>query len=484
MPILAINLVTADIALPSTQIDQIRTATQQDSTLQRLSGFIYNGYPVKRNKFPRDLHDYWNYKDDLSIENGIVLKSHRIIIPSSMKSQILHTIHAGHFGIEKCLLRARETVFWPGITQDIKDTVDRCSTCQATAVAQRKLPLIHSDVPPCVWHTLGTDLFHWKQQDFIVVADYYSKYILVRKLPSLHTHSVLKELELMICEFGRPHIIRSDNGTCYSSREFKEFTNRHGIEHITSSPHHHQSNGFAEAMVKISKNVMEKAHREGKAWNTALLEYRCTPLSSTMACPLEIMLGRTPRTGLPQMPSRFNMQSDNTKEHLLQKQNRVQDSGYHPNRLDFEPGQPVWVKLPTEKGWTTGVIDQPARELLSHWVKMCNTGSVVRRTEVFLKPRNSPTNGELHAEGQLELPLVISSPMSSPEVELSNDKNIPVVSTTQQKPVASTASRSTDRNPVPAPTQLRRTSSRSTKGIAPDRFVANYINQYWPEELI
>ena len=64
---------------------------------------------------------------------------------------------------------------------------------------------------------------------------------------------------MIFTEFERPHVLRSDNGPCYRSAEFEEFLQLHGVLYITSSPHHHhQSNGFAEAKVKISKKMMEK----------------------------------------------------------------------------------------------------------------------------------------------------------------------------------------------------------------------------------
>ena len=45
-----------------------------------------------------------------------------------------------------------------------------------------------SDVPPHTWHTLGTDLFYWNKIDYLVVGDYFSKYLVVRKLPNSSTH--------------------------------------------------------------------------------------------------------------------------------------------------------------------------------------------------------------------------------------------------------------------------------------------------------
>ena len=79
---------------------------------------------------------------------------------------------------------------------------------------------------------------------------------------------------------------------CYSSREFHNFLSFYQVDHITSSPHYPQSNGFAEALVGITKKLMEKSVKEGKPWNYGLLQYRTTPISSTLPSPLEILTGR------------------------------------------------------------------------------------------------------------------------------------------------------------------------------------------------
>ena len=139
-----------------------------------------------------------------------------------------------------------------------------------------------SDVPPHAWHTLGTDLFYWNKIDYLVIGDYFSKYLVVRRLPNSSTHTMIKELGLVFTELGRPFILRSDNGPCYSFREFHNFLSFYQVDHITSSPHYPQSNGFAEALMGITKKLMEKSVKEGKLWNYGLMQYRTTPISSTL----------------------------------------------------------------------------------------------------------------------------------------------------------------------------------------------------------
>ena len=100
--------------------------------------------------------------------------------------------------------------------------------------------------------------------DFLIVADGFSKYILVRKLPNSTSSAICRELAMIVTELGLPVILKSDNGPCYTSTEFQQFLQRYGITHQMSSPNHPRSNGFVERMVGIAKKLMDKAGKEGK----------------------------------------------------------------------------------------------------------------------------------------------------------------------------------------------------------------------------
>ena len=155
----------------------------------------------------------------LSIESGLISCGNRIIVPREMRPEMLQYIHKGHQGKKCCLLRARNTVFWPKMTYDIQQLMENCMICQEYGTSQ---PLIGTtqDLPPFPWHTLATDLFYLKRMDFLIVAHVFSKYILVRKLPSSTSAAMCIELSMIVMELGIPHIIRSDNGPCYNSKEF------------------------------------------------------------------------------------------------------------------------------------------------------------------------------------------------------------------------------------------------------------------------
>ena len=250
-----------------------------------------------------DLHEVWPHKEMLSIESGLITCGNRIIVPKEMRPEMLQYIHKGYQGKERCLLGARNTVFWSKMTYHLQQLIEKCIICQEYENSQ---PIIGTtqEQPPFPWYTLVTDMFYWKRMDILIVADVFSKYIIVRKLPNSTSAAVCIELSMIVTELGLPHIIRSDNGPCYNSKEFQQFLQCYNITHQTSSPNHPRSNGFVERMVGVAKKLMNKAGKEGKLWISGLFDYRVTPQSGSIASPLQLLTQCTPREkNLPQLPS-------------------------------------------------------------------------------------------------------------------------------------------------------------------------------------
>ena len=287
----------------SNKLDQLRESTSQHEQLTRLKGYINTGFPCEKKNLPTDLHEFWPHKEMLSIKSGLITCGNRIIVPKEMQPEMLQYIHEGHQGKERCLLRTRNTVFRPKMMYDVQQLIEKCMICQEYGQCQ---PIIGTtqELPPFPWHTVARDLFYWKRMDFLIVAGVFSKYVIVRKLTNSTSAAVCIELSMIVTELGLPHIIRSDNGPCYSSKESQQFLQHYSITHQTISPNHPRSNGFVEQMVGVAKKLMDKSGKEGKPWISGLFDYRVTPQSGSIASPLELMTQCTLREkGLPQLPS-------------------------------------------------------------------------------------------------------------------------------------------------------------------------------------
>ena len=202
----------------------MRKSTAQDNQLTRLSHYINTGFPCDKKNLPTDLHEFWPHREALSIKSRLITCDKRIIVPKEMRPEMLQYTHKGHQGKERCLLWARNTVFWPKMTYDVQELIERCIICQEHGRSQ---PVIGTtqELPPFPWHTLATDIFYWKRMDFLIVTDVFSKSFLVRKLANSTSAAICAELATIVTELGLPHIIRSDNGPCYNPRNSNSFCN-------------------------------------------------------------------------------------------------------------------------------------------------------------------------------------------------------------------------------------------------------------------
>ena len=95
------------VQFSNNKIQQLRSESKSDPVLSSLQDIIVNGWPNRRDKIPKQLRPYWSYRDELLVEDGVILKGERVLIPKSMQADVLQRVHAGHQGIDKCKLRAK-----------------------------------------------------------------------------------------------------------------------------------------------------------------------------------------------------------------------------------------------------------------------------------------------------------------------------------------------------------------------------------------
>ena len=138
----------------SNKLQCLRESTLQDEQLTWLKGYINIGFPCDKKNLLTDLHEFWLHKEMLSIESGLITCGTRIIVPREMRPEMLQYIHEGHQGKEHCLLRTKNTMFWPKIIYDIHQLIEKCMICQEYGKSQ---PLIGTtqELPQFPWHKIG-----------------------------------------------------------------------------------------------------------------------------------------------------------------------------------------------------------------------------------------------------------------------------------------------------------------------------------------
>ena len=144
------------------------------------------------------------------------------MIPRALRIEMMERLHEGHQGLEKCYRRAKEGVWWPGMRADLDDMIYRCEVC----IKERGIrlqPLVNTLRPEGLWEVVGSGLFEFKGVPYVLIVDYFSRWIEVVELRDMTAGSVVHRMKRVFARLGILREIRTDNGPCYASQTFKTF---------------------------------------------------------------------------------------------------------------------------------------------------------------------------------------------------------------------------------------------------------------------
>lgn len=392
------------IPVSDSKLQEIIELQNEDIVCKELKRFCLEGWPIK-DRLTTALKPYWCERASLTVVNNLLVKESRIIIPSVMRLEVLDKIHEGHQGVTKCRARAKGAVWWPGLSREIQDMVSNCKIC-AKHQEVKKEPLIPTPMPERPWQTIATDLFQLSNDVYLLVIDYFSRYIEVAKVSHSQTsQEIIRNLKEVFARHGIPERIRSDNGPQYSSAEFAQFVKDWNIKHVTSSPKFPSSNGEVERGVKTVKSLLKKGGDHSKA----LLSYRSTPLACGYS-PAELLMGRKLRTTLPMAPSNLlpkwpNMEEFQSKEAENKERMRKNFDARHAvsQHPALEPEQPVYIKDMGEEG----IVKETAHTPRSYHVK--TPRGVIRRNRSSLV-KLPEANNQSEQEKQPPSPCINTRP--------------------------------------------------------------------------
>ena len=362
-----VNFVMSSLPVSDKKLEEIKLQTEQDEQLAVLKQVVLDGWPVYRKQCRPEILDFWNYREELAVFDGLIMKGQKLVIPRSMRSRLLELVHSGHMGVEKTLKRSRDLIFWPGISADITQMVLNCPVCLEHRSSNAKEPLMPHTIPEYPWQIVGTDLFSWDQKTFIVVADYYSHFFEVKELPNMRSTTIIKRMKGIFSRLGIPERVISDNQTCFTSEEYVQFAKEWDFERVTSSPHHSQGNGFSESYVKVCKRIFTKAKTAKTDPMIGLLEYRNTPLSSTQYSPAALLMSRSLRSILPTSKEKLKPRavSPDIVRANLKACRTVEKSHFDRRTKPLEPleiGGPARVQNMQTKTWQKAVITDKLNE--------------------------------------------------------------------------------------------------------------------------
>ena len=377
----ALQMADLKMVASADTIKKITIAAKEDDEYGCLMRQIETGWPDTVETLPTCLRPYHTFADELSVSCGLIFKGHRFVVPLPVRPYFLKRLHSAHIGVNGCLRRARETVYWPGITTAIKRIAEECAICARYQQSNQKEPLKSHPAPSRPFEKVGVDIFTFENQDYLMTVDYLSGFFEVDRLPSKAVSNNVYCLRQHFSRHGLPLEVVSDNSP-FASAEFRRFAERFDFIHTTSSPHYSQSNGRVERAIQVIKRLLRKCRETNEDPLLALLEWRnCPSEQLSPYSPNQIVFGRRTRTLLPTADKLLDTATSAAASTSLAKAKMKQAEYYNRNareRPSIPVGQTVRVRFDDRPDWRKGEIAKvlPHR---SYEVKF-EDGTVRRRT--------------------------------------------------------------------------------------------------------
>ena len=323
--------------------------------MKSITYFIANGRLSHESSVPHSVQDYYRERALLSLNNGVVTYKLQIVMPPKMRDDALRRLHESHQGISKCRERAASAIRWPGISRDITRFIDRCNTCRRNRPTQREQPLRPVEVPGRPWEKVAMDIFHYKRNDYLVIIDYYSRWIEIKQFTNLTSVCVMNRVKTVCTTHGIPDVLVTDNGRQFVSDQFRKFAKLWCFAQHTTNPSSPQENGMAERAVQTAKRWLDLDEPE-----IGLLNYHGSPHSAIGVSPAVALMGRQLATRLPvvreQLSPRQHRDGDirNSEQRTKTTYKRCYDRRHGVRKLPpLQNGETVLLKLDGKKQWST-----------------------------------------------------------------------------------------------------------------------------------
>ena len=298
-----------------------------------------------------------------------------------------------------------------------------CEKCLKYQSKQTKEPMQTREIPVLPWQIVASDVLEHKNQNYLVVIDYYSKYIETIRVNGKTSSDIIRCLNEIFSRHGYPQTLIADNMP-YNSREMRKYAMQYGINIITTSPTYSQANGLAEKAVHIVKNLLRKECN----LNEGLMEYRNTPISNFPYSPNQMLFSRQIRTRVPVHPSVLVPQVCHDIPELLEKRQAKYKEFYDRQGSKQLPqlkeGDSVRFKKPSDKHLSRAVVTEKL-ETPRSFIVTDETGREYRRNRRHIHLTQEPlvtiVNDDFIDESQ---PVTMESSVNSPSVTRESDANL------------------------------------------------------------
>ncbi|KAI5731337.1 hypothetical protein M8J77_008443 [Diaphorina citri] len=381
-----VDLVHKNVCFSSEKLAKLKEETGRDVCLSKLKVVVKEGWPQDKKLVDPELVPFWNFRDEINIIDDILFKVNAVIVPKSMQKEALQKAHEGHLGAQYCINRVKDKVYWPNIFSQIKDLCTSCFTCNVHKDNNTKEEIMFHDVYEIPWYKVGVDMFEFNGKHYVLVVDYYSKFIETALCSNTSSAVVIAHIKSIFARHGIPQIVVSDNGPQFSSREFQQFARTYEFQHITSSPRYPRSNGEAESAVKIMKKMLTKCLYDNTDPYIGMLNLRNTPKNFGPS-PAQLLFSRVLNSKIPTQNKLLKPKIYKYDENYVRYRNS-QETYYNKRAKNLEPlkvDQRVFFKKREDDLWTPGVISSTLENPRSYNV-MDEEGHEYRRNRVHISP--------------------------------------------------------------------------------------------------
>ena len=278
------------------------------------------------------LNRYYSYRDALSVYDGLIFSGERLVIPHTLRYQTIKQLHSSHLGVNGCLRRALECLFWLSMSAEIKEYTTQCEICSQYSAKQAKEPLMSHEPTDRPWEKVAVDICNLDNKDYLITVDYFSNFWEIDRLINTKASTCVRKLRSHFARNGIPDVVISDNGPQFTSSEFAQFGREWGFEHRTSSRGHQQANGQAESAIKTAKSILRKAKKSKSDPYLAILAARNTPTEYMDSSPAQRLVGRRTKPQLPITAELLKPQHLNTEDINRRIKTRHQKQAHYYNR--------------------------------------------------------------------------------------------------------------------------------------------------------
>ena len=427
-----VNLITNNLPVSPVTLSKIRDAVNDDIVLKTLSEYCDKGWPKSKGQLTNDTQHYWSFRDEINVIDGLVYRNNSVLVPSKLKSEILKTIHVSHMGLDRTLSMVRGVLYWPQMSMEIKHMIESCSTCIQNKSQNVKEPLNNHEIPLLPWQKVAADFMTLNQQKYLIVVDYYSKFIEVAQIASNTASTTISHFKAIFSRHGIPLELVTDGGPPFSSNEFQNFVKSWGIKQTISSPYLPRSNGMAESAVKVIKNMFTKCKQSGSDPYLALLQQRNTP-KGHMSSPAQLLMSRRLNCTLPINDNLLKPKVVNCNRHRKFLLKNQEDSKKYYDRGSRELSvlkaeDNIYFKHTPAGQWIPGTVIKvvgPRSYLIRD-----QDGNEYRRNRIHILARHWSPNNYKPSNNYFRFPNTISpvnnskSPeIESPKLQISNTDN-------------------------------------------------------------